>query len=109
MNISDIWDLSNERLHRLAVLVTKNQNLSDNRNFDRTVVTTILYNDGKIDIESSLLVEHPIFNEIMSEPLRKYRNSINILIQNKVIVLQPEEAISGPKIFSKLFTDISVF
>ena len=116
-NITDIWKLTDRQLQ--LVLTTKNQRLSEDRNFDRTVVATILYNDNKLDSDSATLVEHPMFNELMlnviiPDPYKGIKfdpfNSVTQIIyqlnlQYVVTVLQKEEkeVISDRKEFSKYF------
>jgi len=63
-SIVDVWNLDDQQLQ--SILAAKNQKLSGKnlRDFDRTVVATIIYNEGKLDAESALLVEHPMFNGV---------------------------------------------
>ena len=103
MNISEIWEFSNEQLQ--TILTTKNQRLSEDKNFDQTVVATILYNDGKLDAESMLLVENPKFNEIMGETSDHTYDIFRLTNQLPVITLQNKETISNSKEFKALFTD----
>ena len=81
MNISEIWEMDDNQLQ--LILVIKNQSLSDNRNFDRTVVAMILYNEGRLDAESVRLVELPVFNFMMAKT-GNYKNEIYWLNQGYV-------------------------
>jgi len=101
MNISEIWKLSDDQLQ--SIMVTKNQSLSDNRNFDRTVVATILYNEGRLDAKSMLLIEHPKFNEIMSKDYNFGIGELTILLHSTT--LQKQEVIGNSKDFQLLFID----
>jgi len=104
-SISDIWSLTDQQLQ--SILATKNKVPSSNRNFDRTVAATILYNEKQLDAESMVLVQHPKFNSVMINPIIPYSDAIKLLELYKIIVLQKEKDIIRDE-FDKYFDDFFV-
>ena len=64
MDILEIWKLNDTGI--ASILKANNLSLSLNRNYDKVLASTILYNEGKLDARSSEIVQMPIFNEMMS-------------------------------------------
>ena len=77
MNLEEIWSLKDTSLE--LILNLEDKNLSDNRNFDRILAATILYNNDKLTPKSRTLVSSPLFIKIFSKT-KDVEVSINQLI-----------------------------